>query len=562
MNSIIEKIITIANNLDDKGNETIASALDSLAEKLTDIKIAQYVGSQGYWVRNSRCWANCYRQKRANNPDMPAQKVWTSCHEEYVTAMQNQNLGKSTSSWDKYASSDPKNVIAALDAKFNENLSSLIEKNIESGMDRGNAIFAAIDDIEMQPYDDLIEASQKAFELASNMFEKSPREAVKIAQAGEDLVKEAQWWQRRMNDLKSPGRGLRQMWDPAVMDSKSQGDLLNSINRLQGAMKTILQERANLSHIANQSGLNQIAQQINTQLPDSSLLQISEGITGIGQFAQSVIDRTTGGEKGNAFQRGMNWLNQQGQQGADKAKQSAEFWSQQGQQGQQGDQYYPDRANSYQNQGIYGPSMDGSFQKMRVDGPGMSRGTSVNSVNEPMSPYMSPYNSNVITPGTYDSSGRMYDPAEAKPQNNKQQNQIYDDPALNDHSYIVPKILQSAPNVSALNDLFRPYLDKNRRQAQSNSFKTPITKVDNNNFEGELLKSIKEYLNELDKKNPEQIGRLYEALKKNISRNNDIQSELFPEKASYSSQSSIKKHVRSSTGKTFNLAKFNDRGDR
>ena len=60
------------------------------AEKaLSNYKMAQYVGAQGYWLRNRRCWDNCYRQKRTAKPGGSAQEVWMECWDEYREAINN-----------------------------------------------------------------------------------------------------------------------------------------------------------------------------------------------------------------------------------------------------------------------------------------------------------------------------------------------------------------------------------------------------------------------------------------------------------------------------------------
>ena len=47
----------------------------------TYFKKAFYEGAQGYWQRQSRAWANCYKLK--SDKGMPPQKAWNSCMEEY-----------------------------------------------------------------------------------------------------------------------------------------------------------------------------------------------------------------------------------------------------------------------------------------------------------------------------------------------------------------------------------------------------------------------------------------------------------------------------------------------
>jgi len=94
----IEKITQVATQLDELGKTKTADAIDQVAGDLVLLKTAQYVGIQGYWIRNNRCWMNCYRQKRASNPDSSAQEVWTECHEEYEASINNPKSG-----WEKYA---------------------------------------------------------------------------------------------------------------------------------------------------------------------------------------------------------------------------------------------------------------------------------------------------------------------------------------------------------------------------------------------------------------------------------------------------------------------------
>ncbi len=542
MNSIIETIVTIANQLDDSGNDALADTLDSFAQRLTDIKVAQYVGSQGYWMRNTRCWANCYREKRAKNPNMPAQEVWTSCHEEYVTAMQNENSGKSTASWDKYASSNKK---SSYDGIFDDEFNKLIESHVESGMDRGHAIFAAIDDMEMKPYDDLVEASQQAFDLAAEMFDKSPREAVKIAQAGEELIKEAQWWRRRMNDMAAPARGLRQMWNPAVMDSKSQGSLFKSINSLTRAMQTVVQEKNNLVNLARQSGMEQIAQEIETQIPQDSLMQIANGLTRVNQFAQDVTNRETGGERGNAVQRGLNWLGNQQQQGADKARQSDEFFA--NQRGENSGEPQSPQSN-FVGQGLDGQNFDvqnvqpqdSSYQTTdtsNIVGPGMN--PQPQAPRQPQAPQQEPKRSPIITPSDIN------------------QSVIQSNPILRTHASMVPTIVSVAPDMAALDRLFAPYLG-NRPQIQSDSKssdKIKKTANDPQNNGGDLRSQVEQYLNGLDSRD---VIALYEALKELIQSSQGEAS--YSGDSTHSSYSSSKKQVKASVGKTFNLSKFRDGG--
>ena len=99
----IEKITKLAGELDKSGLNRASSVLDKIAGRVLKIVEAQCVGVQGWAIRNSRCWSNCYRQKRASKPDTPVQEIWSECQSEYVDY-----VNDGTDSWGKYAGDDQK----------------------------------------------------------------------------------------------------------------------------------------------------------------------------------------------------------------------------------------------------------------------------------------------------------------------------------------------------------------------------------------------------------------------------------------------------------------------
>jgi hypothetical protein len=107
-NNIFSQLNEIGNELEAKGLEKSAAIVTDAMDTLLQIKTAQYVGSQGYWIRNERCWSNCYRSKRTTSPGKTAHAVWTECWEEYNKAIDTDD----TKTWDKYASM-PVNVKTA-----------------------------------------------------------------------------------------------------------------------------------------------------------------------------------------------------------------------------------------------------------------------------------------------------------------------------------------------------------------------------------------------------------------------------------------------------------------
>lgn len=519
MNSIINNITKIANKLDIDGNSETADSLDLVAKNLVKIKTAQYVGAQGYWIRNSRCWGNCYRQKRANNPNMPAQEVWESCHNEYVDSIDNTNKGKSNASWDKYASSKEDKTPV-----FDEIFSKTIESNIDSGMERGHSIFAAIDEMNMRPYDQLVEASEQAFKLASSLFEKDPQSAVKVASVGEDLIKEAQWWKRRMEDLSQPGKAIKQKWNPAVMDSQGQIEMNKSINRLTQAVGTAFEEKTNLINLANKAGLNDFANQINTYLPQETFEQLTNGITSVNDFSQQIANRETGGEKGNAVQRGLNWAAEQQQQGAEKAQNSRDFWGQQG--SGSINQSYPEQGFG-QDQNISGPGSNPGemYQQNQPE-----QKTDYNGILEAHPPaIINQIRSRAVDKNALDAIFRNVLQEVEQPQAGQQGRSVVDD-----------------RNDQLLNE---SYIG-----ASSNKGKIGKIAMDPQNKEGQPQQSVEEYLNGLSKVNALAI---YEEMKKELESKTVDQSYSGDiAGASYAHVFSGKKIAN----KTFNLSKVLDGG--
>lgn len=92
----MSKTASIANKID------VSESVLEVSENLSLVKQAQYLGIQGDWIRNGRCFANCIRMKKSSNPDLRDQEIWSECHEEWMNGM----FGSENDSFDKYASSD------------------------------------------------------------------------------------------------------------------------------------------------------------------------------------------------------------------------------------------------------------------------------------------------------------------------------------------------------------------------------------------------------------------------------------------------------------------------
>ena len=201
MKSIIEHLASLAEDLDKQGYAKYAKSLDAITEDVLDIKTAQYVGSQGYWVRNTRCWSNCYRQKRASNPQMPTQQIWSKCHEEYLKSINNDGT-----SWDKYAANTQDGLVKSASARAT--LDNKLSTLIESKMKDSNimvAIADAFEDVKYSDFNRLIAASNKLLDMAENT--KDLGLSIRLGNAAAMLSKEAQraWY----NPMQWVDKGIR-----------------------------------------------------------------------------------------------------------------------------------------------------------------------------------------------------------------------------------------------------------------------------------------------------------------------------------------------------------------
>lgn len=142
MENIIREITIAAQGLDNRGSHGDAESLDKIASRLINIKTAQYDGTQGYFVRNTRCWNGCVRVKRSEG--MSPNEAWSDCHEEWLKA----SMGADTSSWDKYAEEEGSEIKIAQSQVVDESiliaadsaLDRIINARINKGIDISDAI--------------------------------------------------------------------------------------------------------------------------------------------------------------------------------------------------------------------------------------------------------------------------------------------------------------------------------------------------------------------------------------------------------------------------------------
>jgi hypothetical protein len=200
MEKIIKELVDIATDCEKNGLVKEASNIDNISQSLLNIKTAQYVGIQGYWIRNERCWSNCYRIKRTTKPKLAAQEVWQECQKEYVESINNDKSG-----WEKYAEDNKEDMIKKFasvgiekiahkiiaDEKkfFNDN----VQNKVKGGLSFESAVFSTIKEATNKYSDDMLNEAENILIIAKKASENGQKElSKKLAKLSLKIVKEAQ----------------------------------------------------------------------------------------------------------------------------------------------------------------------------------------------------------------------------------------------------------------------------------------------------------------------------------------------------------------------------------
>ena len=178
--------------LQSKGLIKSAAIIQTAKKAVDNLKTAQYVGVQGYWIRNRRCWDNCYRQKRTTQPETPAQEVWMECWDEYKESINNDKSG-----WEKYAEQG-KNVRISFKKELewnNDFISKVSEKVDKEGYTTPEAIYATITEESQIQVDKILESSAQLMELA-NVLKESGQDELgdRLADISAAMLKESDFF--------------------------------------------------------------------------------------------------------------------------------------------------------------------------------------------------------------------------------------------------------------------------------------------------------------------------------------------------------------------------------
>jgi len=284
MKDIVLELNSIAELFDQKGKVKIAKIVDSITSDVLDIRTAQYVGAQGYWVRNTRCWSNCYRSKRASSPSTPTQEVWSECHAEYVKSINNPGT-----KWDKYADSS-EGIVKSASARnhFDTKLASSIKKKTENGADMSFAIAESLDERTHESFDKLIMASNKLLDIARNTDDLSL--SIRLGKTASDLTLEAQrsninpgkWWDKGVQGL---GNAKDKVQQGLANKRKRSNNRLDIDNKLKD-YKTQLQGNPN----APQPGMGATAPQSGGGSVNQSYQPSDDGSLGLPNFSNQDTD--------------------------------------------------------------------------------------------------------------------------------------------------------------------------------------------------------------------------------------------------------------------------------
>lgn len=190
MIELIKEIILTAQSLEVRGLGKIASKLDSVAESLTMVKQAQYDGIQGYWIRNGRCFDNCYRQKRTDESKKSAQEIWTECHSEWLESLMN-----NSSAWDKYAgdnSGELRKVASSGVAKTSDLvMNDEIGLKVASGMSISDAVPMTIAERMFSIPWKIAQVSNDILEIAREVSDKDPAISERLFDFAERIRQES-----------------------------------------------------------------------------------------------------------------------------------------------------------------------------------------------------------------------------------------------------------------------------------------------------------------------------------------------------------------------------------
>lgn len=200
----IEILDKVASTTESSGHKKISSNITTAMSDILKIKKAQYLGVQGYWIRNKRCWENCYRQKRSEKKT--GHDAWFDCHKEYLESINNDNAG-----WNKYADESISEIKIAkniLDREQDFFLKSVSDR-MKSGEGYGESVINTIRSGSSRLDNSVIEVTKKLMSIISDLKSAGMHDnASNIIEANEEVIKEALFGNPKVAGLWDKFKGM------------------------------------------------------------------------------------------------------------------------------------------------------------------------------------------------------------------------------------------------------------------------------------------------------------------------------------------------------------------
>lgn len=260
-NNIFQNLKSIGDDLEGKGLAKTAGVITATMSNLLNIKTAQYVGPQGYWIRQKRCWDNCYRQKRTTSPEKAAQVVWMECRDEYNDAINNNQSGwekyaQGDTDLFKYASKEQQEWVKAESQKFVKE----VEKKMASGESQGTSIYLTLEENKDEYSHMILADADNLSKIAEKLKENGQDElSEKVANVSMELLKESQFG----GNVGNWGNKLRKL-NPFSAKSRAKGLSGDIVNRIKAITQQALQMANKFNTIkqqARQSGQSEVGHQ-------------------------------------------------------------------------------------------------------------------------------------------------------------------------------------------------------------------------------------------------------------------------------------------------------------
>jgi len=266
MSNVNDKLTKVAMELKEKGLVKSSIVVEDVKNVIKEAQYTgAYLGAQGYWIRNRRCWDNCYRHKRTTEPKKAAQEVWMECWDEYLKSINNPK-----DKWAKYADREIKGLLlkAAVNSKekeLNKKFAEEVNEKMNKGMGLPESIYDILNTKEEEYKNKIIEQASNLTELAVSLNENGFEDlSVKVAEASNEVLKEAGffgWMGEKVKDWASKKgkllKYIREIADTATDLSRRLRQQLRYKKQPKGALNKKKMKESAISEVGQTAGEGQ-----------------------------------------------------------------------------------------------------------------------------------------------------------------------------------------------------------------------------------------------------------------------------------------------------------------